>query len=439
MKHFNTLPLPHELLKNLSDLGFTEMTAVQEEALPKALEGKDLIVQAQTGSGKTLAFGIPLLLKVDTSVRTPQAIIIAPTRELADQITEVLRKLARFRKNIKILALCGGMPMRRQMDSLKSGAHVVVGTPGRIIDHLGKGVLKLDGIKIAVLDEADRMLEMGFINEVQKILSNTDRTRQTLLFSATFPTKIEQLAREIMHAPEKIVITPEHEKPDIEEYFFKSHDKEEALLRVLYHFVPGSAIVFATTKERVRTLALFLQQHGFDALDLQGDLDQSERTETLLQFANGSITILVATDLAARGLDIDNVEMVINYEMPRNDEHYTHRIGRTGRAGNRGIAVSLVQSANAVDIKELGNSTKEIKKAAMRSLKILGGKRNKLRAGDIVGALIHDVGIDNADIGKITIQDSYSYVAIRRELFDKALAGLQRVKIKGRKFKTFAL
>ena len=441
MSGFESLSLPPQLLQNLNDLGFTEMTEVQSAALPEALKGRDLIVQAQTGSGKTLAFGIPLLLKIDTKSRKPQAIVIAPTRELADQIAEVLRKLARYRANIKILTLCGGMPMRRQMSSLEAGAHIVVGTPGRLLDHLGKGTLHLEEVNTAVLDEADRMLDMGFIDEVAKILSRTPQSRQTLLFSATFAPKIEALAKQMMHMPQKVTVTSSKVAPEIEEHFFsvRAHEKEEALLRVLHHFAPASAIVFATTREQVRELTHFLQRNGFVALDLQGDLDQSERTETLLQFANGSVTVLVATDLAARGLDIDDVALVVNYEMPHEREHYLHRIGRTGRAGKKGVAVSLVERVDAEDISTLSRKQRATGKAAMRTLKIMGGKRDKLRPGDIVGALIHDVGIENAGIGKIMVQESVTYVAIRRALFSKALEGLQRVKIKGKKFKAFSL
>jgi ATP-independent RNA helicase DbpA len=437
MKKFTQLPLPEAMQKNLKDLGFDTMRPVQEEAIPPALEGKDLIVQAQTGSGKTLAFGIPLLIDVSIERQEPSALVIAPTRELCMQITEVLRKLARFLPNTKIVSLYGGVAMRREIDSLKKGAHIVVATPGRLLDHLGKGTLDLTQIKRVVLDEADRMLDMGFFDEVEKILSHTPKDRQILLFSATYPPKVVALAKAFMRNPKEIKIASESTKPDIEEHFFKASDKNSALLRILSHYRPDSAIVFATTKEKVKELTAFLRQRGYDALDLQGDLDQHERNERLIRFANRSAVILVATDLAARGLDVADVDMVINYEMPQIDEHYTHRIGRTGRAGKSGIAVSLVAASDSgaepIDSLEISDTTPL--KAVMETIVIGGGKRDKLRPGDIVGALTGEMGVANEKIGKIDLLDRISYVAVEREEAKKRLSEIKRLRIKKKQFK----
>lgn len=440
MKQFDTLPLPDTLIRHLAKLGYSEMTPVQQEAIPPALEGKDLIALAQTGSGKTLAFGIPVLAKIDSTRRMPQALIVTPTRELADQIADVLRTVARFRGNLRIMTLCGGMPMRREMESLQKGAHLIVGTPGRILDHLGKKSLTLSEVQCAVLDEADRMLDMGFFDDVQKILSHTPKGRQTLLFSATMHPKIEGVAATLMRTPQKIEVRSTQEKPDIREHFYTAEDKERALLRLLRHFKPNSAIVFATTKVTVQELTHFLQHAGFDAVDLQGDLDQRERKERLIQFSGGSARILVATDLAARGLDIEDVDLVVNYEMPQIDEHYTHRIGRTGRAGKSGLAVSLVtRRAKCESIDTLTEDETYTMHAPMRTLGISGGKRHKLRAGDIAGALHKEVGLPSDAIGKIVVLERESYVSVTKAFFQKALEGVGRGKIKGKRFKAWPL
>lgn len=439
MKTFTQLPLPDTLQKNLKDLGYETMRPVQEQAIPPALEGKDLIAQAQTGSGKTLAFGIPLLMKVDLKEKAPSALVIAPTRELCMQISDVLRKLARFLPNTKIVSLYGGIPMRREIESLKKGAHIVVATPGRLLDHLGKGTIDLTKIKTVVLDEADRMLDMGFFDDVEKILSRIPKERQMMLFSATYPPKVLTLAQQFMHNPEQIEVESGAAKPDIEEYFFKASDKNSALIRILHHFRPTSAIVFATTKEKVKALTAFLQQRGFDALDLQGDLDQYERNERLIRFANRSTVVLVATDLAARGLDVADVDMVINYEMPQIDEHYTHRIGRTGRAGKKGVAVSLVHASDprSKDIETLDISDTAPLKALMETIVIGGGKRDKLRPGDIVGALTGETGVSNEKLGKIDLLDRITYVAVEKEEAKQKLSGKGRIRIKKKQFKIF--
>ncbi len=440
--------LPEALIETLHELEFTTMTEIQEKSLPMALSGKDVIAQAKTGSGKTAAFGIPLVMKADVTKRTPQGIVLCPTRELAEQVAKALRQFGRWKKNLKILTLSGGMPMRPQMSSLEHGAHIVVGTPGRILDHLGKRTLKLDNIETVVLDEADRMLDMGFHEDIEKILSRMPRERQTLLFSATFPPETEAIAQRFMKQPVRVKALSEHAPEVIEEHFFEVPEEaqEEALVKILQLYQPESAIVFANTKVEVMDLTDLLRDAGFSALDLHGDLEQYERTETLLQFANRSIRIVVATDVAARGLDIDSVEMVVNYGLPRKKEDYIHRTGRTGRAGKRGKAVTLLRSAQKRKLSEFTalpaesldakavDETVQLK-AAMKTIAIRGGKKNKLRAGDILGTLCKEIGLSKNAVGKIDIFDFDAYVAVEKGVFRKALEGLQRGKIKNRKFK----
>ncbi len=389
MNNFTSLSLPTKFIQNLDRLGYKEPTEIQKESLPTLLKGKDLIAQAKTGSGKTAAFGIPLLLKLDLTRFHPQALVLVPTRELADQVAKELRKLARFKHNIKILTLSGGMPMRHQINSLEHGANVIVGTPGRIQDHLGKGTLKFDFIKTVVLDEADRMLDMGFYEPIEKILSNTPKKRQTMLFSATFPENIQTLSKTFMHQPHHVEVESLHDESVISQIFYEVdyRKKIDALVKLLQHHKPDSVLVFCNTKVDVTEVAHSLQDDGFDALDLHGDLEQVDRNETLLQFENRSCAILVATDVAARGLDIKGVDMVINYDLPRESENYVHRIGRTGRAGSEGKALSLIsdreydkvlklqKNPNWQEIDKLKEDSNFIIKAPMATLCIHGGKK----------------------------------------------------------------
>ncbi len=451
MNNFTSLSLPSEFIETLDQLGYKEPTEIQKESLPYLLKGKDLIAQAKTGSGKTAAFGIPLLLKLDLTRFHPQALVLVPTRELADQVAKELRKLARFKHNIKILTLSGGMPMRHQINSLEHGANVVVGTPGRIQDHLGKGTLKFDFIKTVVLDEADRMLDMGFYEPIEKILSNTPKKRQTMLFSATFPDNIKSLSDKFMNEPHHVKVDSVHDEAIISQIFYEVdyRKKIDALVKLLQYHKPHSVLVFCNTKVDVTEVSRSLQDDGFDALDLHGDLEQVDRNETLLQFENRSCSILVATDVAARGLDIKGVDMVINYDLPRENENYIHRIGRTGRAGAEGIALSLISDREYDKVSKLQDNPnwqqldniKDEKdifiKAPMATLCIHGGKKNKLRAGDILGALTGDIGLDAKVIGKINIFDFFAYVAIERKSFNRALDGLDKGKIKKRSFRVW--
>jgi len=453
MKTFDTLNLTPSMLQNLKDMGFVNLTPIQEESLPHSLKGLDVIARAKTGSGKTLAFGIALLQNINVKKFQPQAIILTPTRELSDQVAIELRKLARFQHNIKILTLSGGVPMRPQINSLEHGAHVIVGTPGRIGDHLGKKTLDLSGVKILVLDEADRMLDMGFIDVINHIIEHIPKERQTLLFSATYENNIKTLCKSITKNPKFVTIETKESENKITEIFYKieNQDKDEGLLKLLRFYKPDSCMVFCNTKIKVSDVADFLHETGFSVSDLHGDLDQIDRTETLLQFANKSCTILVATDVAARGLDIKKVDIVINYDLPREIAHYTHRIGRTARAGESGLALSLIskrelekvgnytQDANIKDTFDLDVDKMVKLQAPMRTLCINGGKKDKLRAGDILGVFCVAIGLLKEDIGKIDLQDRHTYVAIKKEVFDKALKALQKEKIKKRSFRVWSL
>ncbi len=455
MQSFSTLSqLPKPLLDTLLQLQYETMTPIQASTIPLLLEGKDLIAQAKTGSGKTAAFGIPILHKIDTKNRNPQTMILCPTRELADQVTKELRRLARYKENLKILTLCGGTPMRPQIASLERGAHILIGTPGRIQDHLSRETIYLKDIHTLVLDEADRMLDMGFYDEIKKIISNLPRKRQGMLFSATYPENIQKLSREILDAPVMIKVDTTHNDLVIQEIGLEiatQEDKEEALLRILKSYKPETAIIFCNTKAQTVSLADFLHAKHFMALDLQGDLDQRERNETLLKFANGSVQIMVATDVASRGLDVKNISMVINYDLPHDPEIYTHRVGRTARAGAEGIAVSLYFPKQKAKLLEMSSEIQLLPLESLRvdkhftleptnaTLCIDGGKKNKLRAGDILGALSKEIGIPGDHIGKIDIFDFQAYVAIDKKSIRKAFEGLKKGKIKGRKFRLWWL
>ena len=445
--------LPQALIDTLTQLNYETMTPIQESTIPVLIEGSDLIGQAKTGSGKTAAFGIPLILAVDTKKRNPQALVLCPTRELADQVAKELRRLARYKENLKILTLCGGTPMRPQIASLERGAHILIGTPGRIQDHLSRETIYLKDIHSLVLDEADRMLDMGFYDEIKKIISNLPKKRQGMLFSATYPDNIQKLSREILNHPTMIKVDTEHSDLVIHEVGLGAaeQDKKDTLLRILKSYKPETAIVFCNTKAETVSLMDFLRDKHFSALDLQGDLDQRERNETLLKFANGSVRIMVATDVASRGLDVKNVSMVINYDLPHDPEIYTHRVGRTARAGAEGLALSLyfpgqkeklLEMAPAIEIaspESLRIDKNFILEADKATLCIDGGKKNKLRPGDILGALSKEIGIPGDHIGKIDIFDFQAYVAIDKKSIREAFEGLKKGKIKGRKFRVWWL
>ena len=342
MAKFNTIEdIPEALLKTIDSLGFTTMSEIQEKAINPILDDNDILAQSKTGSGKTLAFGLPCIMRTNTNNYKPQTIIITPTRELADQIAVELRKIAAYKPNLKILTLYGGVPLRAQADSLAKGAHILIGTPGRIQDHLAKETLVLDSIKTLVLDEADRMLDMGFYDEIVKIGSNMPRSKQTLLFSATFPPNIEKLAKALLNQPLTIKVDTILASNKIDEILYETSDKFKTLTTLIQSYKPESLLIFCNTKAEVTSLTDTLAGRGHSVIDIHGDLDQRDRNESVIAFSNGSKRILVATDVASRGLDIKNIELVINYDLPFDPEVYTHRIGRTGRADATGIALSL--------------------------------------------------------------------------------------------------
>jgi ATP-independent RNA helicase DbpA len=436
----------------------TESTAfatlpIQAQSLPVILKGQDLIAQAKTGSGKTAAFGIGLLNPINPRYFGCQALVLCPTRELADQVAKELRRLARAEDNIKILTLCGGVSLGPQIASLEHGAHIIVGTPGRIQQHLDKGTLVLDGLNTLVLDEADRMLDMGFFDAIASIIGKTPSRRQTLLFSATYPAGIKQLAADFMRNPQQVKVESLHTDNQIEQRFIEIDPQQrlEAVTRVLGHYRPQSCVAFCFTKQQCEDVVAHLTAKGIVAQALHGDLEQRDRDQVLTMFANRSSSVLVATDVAARGLDIDGLDMVINVELARDAEIHVHRVGRTGRAGEKGVAVSLVapaegHRAQAIEalqksplrwdqLDSLKNKGGEPLLPVMTTLCIAAGRKDKLRPGDILGALTGDAGIPGKQVGKIAIFDFQAFVAVERALAKQAMQRLNSGKIKGRALK----
>ncbi|MAY37113.1 MAG: ATP-dependent RNA helicase DbpA [Spongiibacteraceae bacterium] len=451
---FASLTLRPELVENLSSLDYTTMTPIQAQSLPLVLAGKDVIAQAKTGSGKTAAFGLGLLNRLEVKRFRVQSLVLCPTRELADQVAVEIRRLARGIHNIKVLTLCGGTPFGPQLGSLEHGAHIIVGTPGRVEEHLRKGSLKTADISCFVLDEADRMLDMGFEETLDKIIAQLPKARQNLLFSATYPESIQAMAQRVLTNPTMISVDASHDDHSIPQNFYKvdSNDDRRAALRLLLlEYQPESAVVFCNTREEVKAVAAQLGQWGFSVLALHGDLEQRDRDEMLVRFSNKSVTVLVATDVAARGLDIDNVAAVINYQVAHDPEVHTHRVGRTGRAGNSGLALTLFSNREAhklaalnVNVDPLADAQrlpaqhvlqKEPPAPPMVTLQIDGGKKQKLRPGDILGALTGEGGIDGKAVGKIQIFDNRSYLAVARKQVNQAFNKLSKGKLKGRNFR----
>ena len=426
------------------------MTPVQAESLPQVLAGKDLTVQAKTGSGKTAAFGLGLLHQINPRFFGAQALVICPTRELADQVSKEIRKLARCIPNIKVVSLCGGTPLRPQADSLEHGGHIIVGTPGRLQDHLSRATLDLSELSTLVLDEADRMLDMGFYDEINDIIKHTPKARQTLLFSATYPNEIKKMCRSIQRDPITINVAGEHESSAIEQLFYKTtqQQRNDSLLALFEHHQPETTVVFCHTKIQCRDVAKTLQGHGIEALAIHGDLDQRDRDQVLVRFTNKSCSVLVATDVAARGLDIKSLQAVINYELPHDPEIYIHRIGRTGRAGEKGLALSLYteyemqriiaieeyqgKDCTSADVSVLKRNNNFTLQSLMTTLQLDAGRKNKMRPGDLLGALTKDAGLKGSQIGKIDIYDVFSYVAIERKALSQALRYFKKGKVKGK-------
>ncbi|MFN3017744.1 ATP-dependent RNA helicase DbpA [Vibrio coralliilyticus] len=449
---FKSLNLRSELIETLNSLNYTEMTPIQQQALPIVLEGKDVIGQGKTGSGKTAAFTLGLLSNLNVKRFRVQTLVLCPTRELADQVAKEVRTLARGIHNIKVLTLCGGMPMGPQIGSLEHGAHILVGTPGRILDHLSKGRINLAEMNTLVLDEADRMLEMGFEEAIDAIIDEAPQDRQTLLFSATFPKNIESLASKVMRDPQMIKVESTHQTTTIEQRFYKlntTEERDDALEALLLTHKPESSVVFCNTKKEVQKVTDELSHRGFSVVELHGDMEQREREQALTMFANKSVSILVATDVAARGLDVDNLDAVFNFELSRDPEVHVHRIGRTGRAGSKGVAFSFYSEKEEYRVARIDEymdiaispavlPEKPVERPfypKMQTIQILGGKKQKVRAGDILGALTKQAGLDGKKIGKINILPMVSYVAVEHEIVKPALKQLQNGKMKGRNFK----
>jgi ATP-independent RNA helicase DbpA len=449
---FSNLSLRQELLDNLVTLNYEQMTPIQAEALPVLLDNKDIIAQAKTGSGKTAAFSLTILNKLKVDHFCIQALILCPTRELAEQVAQSLRRYARLMHNVKVLNLSGGLSMRPQVDSLRHGAHIIVGTPGRVLKHLSEGNLSFTHLHTLVLDEADRMLDMGFFDDMKTIISTCPTPRQTMLFSATYPDAIKQIARQFMQKPQEIIIREVPEEMAIEQCFYevqKSPDKLSLLKKLLLHYQPASALIFCNTIQQTDDLTEQLLKFGFSAMALNGDMDQAQRNQAIIRFANKSCAILVATDVAARGLDIKELPAVINYDLAFETDVHIHRIGRTSRAGHQGVAISITTPADAARIiaiedhmqqpvpwckaSDLTGSEHKIVKPEMQTLRLAAGKRDKIRPGDILGALTKDAGLPSTAIGKIDITAMYSYIAIHHSYAEKALRHFQNGKLKGRK------
>ncbi len=454
---FSTLPLPPAMLANLAQLDYLAMTPIQAASLPLALAGKDLIAQAKTGSGKTAAFALPLLLKLNPRRFGVQAMVLCPTRELADQVTQEIRRLARFEDNIKVLSLVGGSTLRNQATSLENGVHVVVGTPGRVMDHMERGNLKLDDLNMLVLDEADRMLDMGFHDDIAYVAKRCPTERQTLLFSATYPEGIARLAGQFLNKPQEVKLLEQHAETKIRQRFYEvgNDNRLTAVATLLKHYRPLSTLAFCNTKQQCRDLLNVLRENGIQALTLNGDLEQRERDQVLIQFANNSCSVLVATDVAARGLDIAQLEAVINVDITPDPEIHVHRIGRTGRADQDGWALSLCGPGDRRKLAAIAemmhcslemHALAELKPAdeaplvpPMVTLQILGGRKDKIRPGDVMGALAAEAGLTREQVGKITVTDQSTYVAVLRSIYKDAVRKLGAGKLKGKTVKVRAI
>jgi ATP-independent RNA helicase DbpA len=450
---FSELPLAPATLANLARLGYVVMTPIQAASLPAALAGHDLIAQAKTGSGKTAAFSLALLARLDARRFDVQAMVLCPTRELADQVTQEIRRLARAEENIKVLTLCGGTPIAPQAASLEHGAHIVVGTPGRIMDHLARGSLALGALNTLVLDEADRMLDMGFYDDIANVASQCPKERQTLLFSATYPEGIAKLSQRFLRSPKEVRLEERHDDSKIRQRFYEVTEDERlhAVGLLLNHYRPVSTIAFCNTKQQCRDLLEVLRAQGFHALALHGELDQRERDQVLIQFANRSCSVLVATDVAARGLDFAQLEAVINVDVTPDPEVHVHRIGRTGRADQDGWALSLASMNEMGRVGSIEQAQKrevewhalaELEAAndapllpPMETLQILGGRKEKIRPGDVLGALTGEAGFSGAQIGKINVTEYSTYVAVERSIAREAIRKLSAGKVKGKKVK----
>lgn len=513
-KKFEELNISEPILRAVTEMGFEEATPIQSKAIPEAITGIDIIGQAQTGTGKTAAFGIPLLQKINSDDKHLQAIILSPTRELALQITEELRNLGKYLHGIKIIPVYGGQDITRQIRAIKAGTQIIVGTPGRVMDHMRRKTLKLEDVNTVVMDEADEMLSMGFREDMETILKETPSERQTVLFSATMPKPILDITKRFQKDAKHIkVIKKELTVQNIEQtyYLVKPKQKIEALSRLLDMYNPRLSLVFCNTKRQVDELVLALQAKGYFADGLHGDLKQAQRDRVMSGFRTGRTEILIATDVAARGIDVDDVDAVFNYDLPQDDEYYVHRIGRTGRAGREGRAFSFITPKDMGKLRTIERycktkinnmpipSIKDVQKA--KTEKILGqvtglieeedlspikkqlerymeqnqldaltiaaaflkqsfgkevkeekevsfgntgaepgmvrffiniGKNQKVRPGDILGAVAGESNIPGNAVGSIDMYDKYTFVEVPDEYAGKVLSSMKNVKIKGK-------
>lgn len=458
-KSFEWLGLRSELFSRLSQLNFVQTTPVQAAALPHVLAGNDVVAQASTGSGKTAAFALGCLQRLVNTQFHVQSLVLCPTRELADQVAESFRELAKHLANTKVITLCGGVAIGPQTGSLQHSAHVVVGTPGRVLKHLRKGTLHLHGLTTLVLDEADRMLDMGFEDEIDAIFEYLPTPRQNLLFSATFPDEVARVVKALSPNAVRIDVTTTERAPLIEERWCHapsqrdSTDRADVLADALHHWGGKLNLVFCNTKIDCAQVSQVLSGRGFAAVALHGDLEQYERSQTLIRFANGSANVLVATDVAARGLDIDDVDAVFNFELPHHTDVYVHRIGRTARRGREGAAISLVADREMPRLHRLegereagamklwradsaeSKSAGTLSEPAVHTLEINGGRKHKLRPGDILGALTAANAIAADSVGKIDILPTVSYVAIAKDYSSAAQGLINQRKIKGRQYR----
>ncbi len=450
---FSALNLAPALLGNLTDIGYLEMMPVQANTLPYILAGSDVLARARTGSGKTAAFGLGLLNNVDPASFRVQGLVLCPTRELAEQVAREIRRLAQAIPNIKVLSLCGGAPIRQQNASLQHHPHIVVGTPGRVLKHLKSATMNLRGLRTFVLDEADRMLDMGFADELDAILAFVPETRQTLLFSATYPEEIAGMSARVQRDPVVVDVTKEEQPVRISQRWcaVTANNRDEAMLRALCAWGGALNLVFCNTRADCMELTAFLQSNGVAAVALHGELDQPRRTHALVRFSNRSASVLVATDVAARGLDVEDVDVVFNYELPAQPEVYIHRIGRTGRLGKKGDAVSLVQTGEMRRLRAIESLLPDdtLRSCAipdakrmpacltpvMKTIQVNGGRKNRLRPGDLLGALTAEGGVPGDAVGAIDLFQSHSYIAVRQVAARKALQQLRSRPIKGRKYR----
>ena len=429
------------------------MTKIQELSLPHTLDNKDIIAKAKTGSGKTVAFSIPIVNKLDVKKFKIQSLVLAPTRELANQIAQEIRKLSRHIHNVKVLTLTGGVPFKPQVASLFHGAHIIVGTPGRVLQHIKEENINFESLNTFVLDEADKMLDMGFFDDIKLIIDELPKQKQSMLFSATYEEGIENLASFVLNEPIKVEVEDE-EKVNIKQVLYKADEavKTSILPSLISSNEANTTLIFCNTKVKCDELADELYDLGLDVLTLHSDLEQRDRDEVITLFASKSYPILIATDVASRGLHIDDIDLVINYDLARDEKVHTHRIGRTARAGKGGMAISLYEAWEEEKIEDLKEFFDDIKfdevsniienssfkiDSEYRTLFINGGKKQKLRAGDILGALTAGLGLDKTSVGKITSYDFCSYVAVKKEDIKKAHDGLSNKRIKGKYFRVF--